>query len=92
MRFYGTTYQETLGLPIRTFWMLSRNVDRLEAGEDLRRMRIAVASQSGETFEKFNKDLVAQIGEIVVRSKEEADEPVYDRNALLALKGKGRLV
>jgi hypothetical protein len=42
------TYWEVMALPIRAFWTLNRNINRLLAEEDLRAMMMHMARQSPE--------------------------------------------
>ena len=55
------------------FWMLSRNIDRLRAEEDVRNLQDARASQAdGEAVKAFMEGLQLRIGRPVVTDK------VYD--------------
>ena len=55
------------------FWMLSRNIDRLRAEEDVRNLQVARASQAdGEAVKSFMEGLQLRIGRPVVTDK------VYD--------------
>ena len=55
------------------FWMLSRNIDRLRAEEDVRNLQVARASQAdGEAVKAFMEGLQLRIGRPVVTDK------VYD--------------
>ena len=61
MRAYGQGYWEVMDLPIKTFWCLNRQVNRLRAEEDLRALRIGNVSQSGEESVKLRDDLVREL-------------------------------
>ena len=64
---------ELLGVPLTMFWMLSRNIDRLRAEEDVRNLQVARASQAdGEAVKAFMEGLQLRIGRPVVTDK------VYD--------------
>lgn len=64
---------ELLGVPITMFWMLSRNIDRLRAEEDVRNLQVARAAQAdGEGVKAFMEGLQLRIGRPVVTDK------VYD--------------
>lgn len=65
MRFYGLSHQQALDLPIETFWMMHRNVDRLRAEEDYRMATIAIYAASGEKIEELLRDLRDQMGTII---------------------------
>ncbi len=64
---------ELLGVPLTMFWMLSRNIDRLRAEEDVRNLQVARAAQAdGEGVKTFMEGLQLRIGRPVVTDK------VYD--------------
>ncbi|EBP3777657.1 hypothetical protein CF88_18055 [Salmonella enterica subsp. enterica] len=64
---------ELLGVPLTMFWMLSRNIDRLRAEEDVRNLQVARAAQAdGESVKAFMEGLQLRIGRPVVTDK------VYD--------------
>lgn len=64
---------ELLGVPLTMFWMLSRNIDRLRAEEDVRSLQVARAAQAdGEGVKAFMEGLQLRIGRPVVTDK------VYD--------------
>lgn len=64
---------ELLGVPLTMFWMLSRNIDRLRAEEDIRNLQVARAAQAdGEGVKAFMEGLQLRIGRPVVIDK------VYD--------------
>ncbi|WP_323016480.1 hypothetical protein [Castellaniella sp.] len=63
LHFYGgLSYRELLSLPIRTFWRLSNNINRIRAETDIRSFHIALASQSRQAHE-FKDSLVIEMGE-----------------------------
>jgi hypothetical protein len=55
---YGLSYRECMDLPMKTFWMLNRNIGRLLAEQDLRSFAIAVSSQNGEAGMALQKKLI----------------------------------
>ena len=64
---------ELLNVPLTMFWMLSRNIDRLRAEEDVRNLQVARAAQAdGEAVKAFMEGLQLRIGRPVVTDK------VYD--------------
>ena len=64
---------ELLNVPLTMFWMLSRNIDRLRAEEDVRNLQVARVSQAdGEAVKAFMEGLQLRIGRPVVTDK------VYD--------------
>lgn len=52
-----------MSLPVRAFWMMNRNIDRLRAEEDLRHVSVGVAVQSKEGASNATDRLVAERGE-----------------------------
>lgn len=61
---------ELLGVPLTMFWMLSRNIDRLRAEEDVRNLQVARAAQAdGEGVKAFMEGLQLRIGRPVVTDK-----------------------
>lgn len=48
-------------LPIRTFWLMSSCVNRVQAEFDMRALSVLASSQSGEGFSKYRKQLVLEI-------------------------------
>ena len=70
---YAVSPLELLNVPLTMFWMLSRNIDRLRAEEDVRNLQVARASQAdGEAVKAFMEGLQLRIGRPVVTDK------VYD--------------
>lgn len=71
--------RNVLRLPLVTFWMLNKNIDRLNAEEDLRLAEISVrtgANSSEESLRSLLEDLRKQLGRIV-----KYDEAEMARNA-----------
>lgn len=57
-------------LPLATFWMLSRNIDRLKAEDDLRGFQVSRVAQAGaEDATAFMEGLQYRIGRPVVTDK-----------------------
>lgn len=82
MRFYGLSYREVMDTPIRVFWIMSRNVSRIQAEEELRMLPLhtAVASSDPKAVKNLRDMLTAEIGTVVVR------EEKLDREGLNRLK------
>lgn len=67
MAAYGLDYWKVYDTPLRLFWVLSRNVDRMRAEEDMRRARASVAVQSGkEPLQNYLRELQAEVGTVFV--------------------------
>lgn len=70
---YAVSPIELLTLPLAMFWMLSRNIDRLRAEEDIRNFQVARVSQADPGSGKaFMEGLQHRLGRPVVTNK------VYD--------------
>ncbi|EMB2321431.1 hypothetical protein ACN1NW_000389 [Acinetobacter baumannii] len=68
MHFYSQTYESVLAMPIKTFWLLSNSVERIEAQQDLRHLKIALTGSMGATqegIEKLIESLNNEVGEII---------------------------
>jgi indole-3-glycerol phosphate synthase len=89
MAFYGMAYREVRELPMQTFWMLHRNVDRISAERDQRNALVQIQSQSSEGVKDLMTDLRKQVGTII--EFEEAAPTKLDRKALHALDAIGDL-
>jgi len=60
-------------LPLRTFWLMNRNIDRIEAKNDMRAMSVAMVAQSNaETANTFRRGLSIEAG-VIVKMEGEGD-------------------
>lgn len=87
---YNLSYSEVLALPIKTFWMMSRNVDRHRAEMDISQLRLLRASQTSEEhLKEFATSLTDQLAEpIKVEKSLESAMPQADaKERLFALLG-----
>lgn len=57
---YGMSYREVMDLPMKTFWMLNRNISRLLAEQDLRAAEIAVSVNSGDAMKALHTKLLKE--------------------------------
>ncbi len=88
MRFYGLSDEQVLQMPVRRFWLLHKNVDRIAAEEDIRVAAIAASVQSGESFNELMNGLRKQMGEVVIIDRiSQAMTEKLDRVGLAMLKG-----
>lgn len=80
-------YWKVLSLPLRTFWLYSKNIDRLAAERDLRLMQVMAAAQSPESYGRTQEALRQQMGMVLkINQAEAAQEEQIDRAGLAALK------
>jgi hypothetical protein len=82
MKHYALAPRAVLDLPAQLFWMMVRQIDRLQAEEDLRGLKVALAAQSAEGVKELAADLQRILGEIAKRA------PVYERSKMRALMGR----
>lgn len=65
MHYYGIGYREMLALPIRFFWTLHTNIDRIQAHSDMRQLTLMnLAFMGGEEANKYRKSLILEVGEV----------------------------
>lgn len=63
-------YDAVMRLPLKTFWLMSSNVDRIEAKKDMRSLTVAQFSQAtNDGVQQFRDALVIEAGEIVKMDK-----------------------
>lgn len=81
-----------MNLPVRAFWAMNRNIDRLRAEEDLRSITVGIAAQSEEAYQKISERLINERGEWVIFSPlaphlHKRDEDCAERLKRLAAMG-----
>lgn len=89
-----------MALHPKHFWVLSNQIDRLRAEEDLRQIHLLVSVGSQEAYKSTTDHLQSQIGQVYVWKKEspgtlvlnpdngEEMDPAFDREGLRKLKAK----
>jgi len=66
MSYYALGFDAVRRLPLKTFWAMDRNIDRIEARSDQRRLSVAMMSQATvEGITTFRQSLVLEAGTIV---------------------------
>ena len=70
MRFYSLSYRDTLQLPIKAFWLMSNNINRISAEEDIRKLSIAASAASEDGFKGANEALRNEMGEVFKKPEE----------------------
>lgn len=82
-------------MPLRHFWFLNKQIDRLNAEDDMRQLNLIVATNSSEGIQQIQELLNKQIGTVAkferkVLSAEDIDpnelDPEFDRAGFQALK------
>ena len=77
MREYRMNYADVLNLPLRFFWALNRNVDRLRAEQELRDLRVqcAAGSEDGKSITALSQALREELGSpVLVEQKFDEDK------------------
>lgn len=64
MSHYSLTDRYVINMPIKRFWLLSSCIDRMNAADDIRGIRVAAAVLSKESYEEVSSHLTETIGEI----------------------------
>ncbi|MCL2874778.1 MAG: hypothetical protein FWF12_00490 [Betaproteobacteria bacterium] len=59
------SYEEVMRMPIRTFWFMNSNIERIQAQKDMRSLTVAVCGQGGETAQQFHERLIVEAGTVV---------------------------
>lgn len=85
IHFYGIGYRELLDMPIRCFWELSKNINRISAQEDMRGLSISCYCQDGEAASKYREHLELEMGRVFEYTIDIKQERL-DREGLKALK------
>jgi hypothetical protein len=68
--FYGLAPAAVLALPIKTFWLMEHNINRIRADADLRQLRLSAAATNTKGIEEMSKQLAAEMGSVVIASEE----------------------
>lgn len=81
-----------LDLPLRAFWLMSNNITRLSAEEDIRRLSVTAAAPSEKGFKQVNEQLRHEMGEVFVKHEHvEAEEGLNElrklQSQMTALRG-----
>lgn len=86
MHFYSLSYGETMSLPIKTFWMLNSNIERIQAQKDMRALTVAVCGQGSEAAKSYRETLVVEIGTVVKLEESNPLKAVRDEAGFQALR------
>ncbi|PLC44565.1 hypothetical protein C0Q88_07755 [Ralstonia pickettii] len=52
-------------MPLKRFWLMSNNINRLMAERDMRSLSVAGSAQSGEGFAEYRQQLILEIGTVL---------------------------
>lgn len=82
MRFYSMTFENVRNLPIYTFWELAKNIQRINAENDLR-MLVMLQNVVGGNPREFFETLKKEQGKVLEFAQE---AEVLDKSEFQALK------
>lgn len=73
-------------MPIKTFWLMNRNIERIQAQKDMRSLTVAVCGQGGEAAQEFRQRLVVETGTTVKLKFDPVRDATRDEEGFSALK------
>jgi hypothetical protein len=95
---YGLGFNELMSLPIKRFWFLSNQIERLRAEKDQRQLQLLASVTTQDGFKAANENLKQAIGKVYVWTPKVNTEiridpktgldPEFDREGLRALKAR----
>lgn len=68
-------------MPIDRFWLIEKNISRIEAYQTMQRLDVNVASQHKDSYRDMHENLKRIIGVVAM------DTPKLDKKGLQGLKG-----
>lgn len=93
VHFYSQDYQAVLDMPIKLFWTLCNNIQRIQARDDMRALSIATAaSMAGgmggatEGVQQLNDQLLAERGTVIKTKFDPIGQAQLDREGLELLR------
>jgi hypothetical protein len=89
MHFYSITHDELLKLPIRVFWLMNFNIDRITAQNDGRSLNVAAVSQSSDGVRQYRERLEIETGTVVKFKFDPVATAVRDEVAIAELRNIG---
>jgi hypothetical protein len=70
-------------MPIKRFWLMHKNIDRIEAQRDLRALTIANVGQSEEDSRDHRKHLLDTVGTLVIGAPERDQEGFEELKSMM---------
>lgn len=97
VKVFGFSHDELVRMPIKRFWFYHRQVDRIRAEEDLRRLHLLAGVTSQEGVKQLQERLDEALGQIMVyqpviqaldvnSSNASEPDPGFDRGKLEGLR------
>lgn len=73
------SYREVMSLPMRTFWLFNKNINRLFAEQDMRRISVLSSVNASEGLSEKIDELTQELGHVTTF------EEVFDADAMSSL-------
>lgn len=74
-------------MPVKAFWAMHKNIDRLQAESSLKLLQVMASVQNGEAYKRTETSLTKTIGDIIVIDQAQAAQvEQLDRAGLNKLK------
>lgn len=93
IHFYSQDYNAVLNMPLKLFWTLCNNIQRIQARNDLRQLSIASTSAiaggmsgSVESLQNLHEALATERGVVIKAKFDPIREAVLDRSGLERLR------
>jgi hypothetical protein len=83
-------FRDVMRMPLKTFWLYSKNIDRILSEVDLRQLQLVASATSSEAYGSMQDRLRQQMGMIVKVKAQDAQEEQLDRAGLTDLKAMAR--
>lgn len=75
-----------LAMPVRRFWAMSDNIDRINASNDIRAVRVNAATLSSESYKETMESYSGIIKDIYVADQSAKSKSARDEKAIAELK------
>jgi len=81
---YSLPYETAIELPVKMFWLMSANISRIQAENDIRQMAVAIGASNERGFQPLNEKLTKELGTVM----KDTSDPVHEGSKMRALMGK----
>lgn len=97
MREFSIGFDDLLNFPLKRFWFLVNQVDRLRAEQEVRQLQLLGSAQDGDALKLAYDNLIAEMGKVFVWEEEPVTkeirinpktglDPEFDKEGLRSLK------
>lgn len=63
-----------LKMPIKRFWMMNGNIERVQAQRDIRTLSVVASAQSGEMAQETRDGLLGEMGTVAISAPERDEQ------------------